>query len=297
MPGLKTGTYQITATLAGFKKSVTDDVMLQSNQVRRVDITLEVGEVASEVTVSAAAAAIQTEQGKIGADFNAAKRYWDLPIPGNAFSGTYAVLAILPEMQRAPGDWGAPTFAGQGGNQVNMGQDGIKEETLNSQTVNMESVAELKLVSVNNTAEYSRVGYFDTITKSGTNEFHGEASYYHRNSAFGARDFFEDQKTKVIYHTFNISGSGPIVKNKTFLYALWNGERVPGHAFYLRNVPTEKMRNGDFSQLLSLDTPGVIKDPLTRQPFPGNVIPQDRLSDVGLKIQEEFFPLPNRGGP
>ncbi len=121
MPGLKTGTYQVTATLAGFKKSVTDDVMLQSNQVRRVDITLEVGDVASEVTVSAAAAAIQTEQGKIGADFNAAKRYWDLPIPGNAFSGTYAVLAILPEVQREPGDWGAPRFAGQGGAQVRHG--------------------------------------------------------------------------------------------------------------------------------------------------------------------------------
>jgi len=132
MPGLKAANYQVTATQTGFKRAVVDDVMLQSNQVRRVDITLEVGEVTSEVTVSAAAEAIQTEQGKIGADFNAAKRYWDLPIPGNAFSGTYAVLAILPEVQRAPGDWGAPTFAGQGGNQVNMGQDGIKEETLKS---------------------------------------------------------------------------------------------------------------------------------------------------------------------
>src|SRR5260370_21095697 len=102
-----------------------------------------------------------------------------------------------------------------------MGQEGSKEETLKSQTGNMESVAELKLVSVNNTAEYSRVGYFDTITKSGTNEFHGEASYYHRNSALGARNFFEDQKAKVIYHTMNLSASGPIVTNTTFFYALW----------------------------------------------------------------------------
>src|SRR6266705_7137612 len=94
MPGLKAANYQVTATQTGFKRAVVDDVILQSNQVRRVDITLEVGEVTTEVTVSAAAEAIQTEQGKIGADFNAAKRYWDLPIPGNAFSGTYAVLAI-----------------------------------------------------------------------------------------------------------------------------------------------------------------------------------------------------------
>lgn len=227
MPGLKAANYQVTATQTGFKRAVVDDVMLQSNQVRRVEITLEVGEITSEVTVSAAATAIQTEQSTIGADFNAAKRYWDLPIPGNAFSGTYAVLAILPEVQREPGDWGSPRFAGQGGDQVNMGQDGIKEETLNSQTVNMEAVQEVKAIAVNQTAEYSRVGFFNTITKSGTNAFHGEASYYHRNSALGARNFFEDQRAKVIYHTLNLSAAGPIIKDKTFFYGLWNGERVP----------------------------------------------------------------------
>ncbi|HKX00827.1 MAG TPA: TonB-dependent receptor [Bryobacteraceae bacterium] len=296
MPGLKTGRYQVTASLTGFKKSVVDDVQLESNVVRRVDVTLEVGEVATEVAVSAAATVIQTESATVGADFNAAKRYWDLPIPGNAFSGTYAVLAVLPDVQREPGEWGSPRFAGQGGNQVHEGQDGIKEETLNSQTVNMESVAEVKAVYVNNSAEYARVGYFDTINKSGTNQFHGEASYYHRNSALGARGFFEDQKTKVIYHTFNLSGSGPIIKNKTFIYALWNAERVPSHSFYLSNVPTTQMRNGDFSQLLSLDSPITIVDPLNGQPFQGNIIPPNRLSSVAQKTQDRFFPLPNRGG-
>src|SRR5438093_10507706 len=130
MPGLKAGMYQVTASISGFKTSVVDDVQLQSSQVKRVDIVLELGEVATEVTVSAAAAAIQTETATVGADFNAAKRYWDLPIPGNAFSGTYAVLAVLPDVQREPGDWGSPRFAGQGAAQGHMGQDGIKEETL-----------------------------------------------------------------------------------------------------------------------------------------------------------------------
>ena len=103
MPGLKAGTYQVTASMSGFKTSVFDDVRLQSSQVKRVDVVLEVGEVTTEVNVSAAATAIQTEQATIGADFNAAKRYGDLPVPGNAFSGTYAVLAILPDVQREPG--------------------------------------------------------------------------------------------------------------------------------------------------------------------------------------------------
>ncbi len=296
MPGLKAGNYQVTATQPGFKKSVVGDVILQSNQVRRVDIVLEVGEVATEVTVSAAAAAIQTEGGKIGVDFNSAKRYWDLPVPGNAFSGTYAVLAILPEVQRRPGDWGSPTFAGQGGSQVNMGQDGIKEETLNSQTVNMEAVQEVKLVAVNQTAEYSRVGFFDTITKSGTNELHGEASYYHRNSALGARNFFEDEKARVIYHTINLSASGAIVKNKTFFYGLWNGERVPGKTFYLTSAPTDKMRAGDFSELLTSSPAVAIVDPLTGLSFPDNKIDPQRLSNVATTWQEDYVPRANRPG-
>ncbi len=297
MPALKSGNYQVTAALAGFKKFVVDEVLLQGNQVKRVDIVLQVGEVTTEVIVSAANAAIQTEQATIGADFNAAKNYADLPAPGNAFSGTYAILSILPDVQRQPGDWGAPTFAGQGGAQVHMAQDGVKEETLNSQTVNMEAVTEVKAVFVNNTAEYARVGYFDTITKGGANDFHGEASYYHRNSALGTRNFFEEEKTKVIYHTFNVSASGPIVKNKTFFYFLWNGERVPGHSFYLISVPTEKMRNGDFSQLLSLDDPVIVNDPLTGEPFTNNIIPASRISGLAKKTQDYFFPLPNRGGP
>ncbi len=299
MPGVKAGKYQITATQTGFKKSVVDDVIVQSSQVRRVEIVLQVGELASEVTVSERATAIQTEQGKISADFEAAQRYQDLPVPGNAFSGTYAVLSILPDVQRRPGtgsSGGAPTFAGQYGSQVHMAQDGVKEETLNSQTVNMEAVAELKAVSVNNTADYARPGFFDTVTKSGTNEYHAEGSYYHRNSALGARGFFEDEKPKIIYHTFNLSGSGPIVKDKTFFYGLWNGERVPGKQFYLSSVPTERMRGGDFSELLAVSRPVTVKDPLTGEPFPGNRVPSQRLSGVSQKVQEAFLPLPNRPG-
>ncbi len=289
MPGLKSGSYQVTATLTGFKKVLVDGVLLQSSQVRRVDIKLELGGVATEVTVNEAATAIQTEEGKIASDFKAAEQYASLPIPGNAFSGTWAVLAILPDVQREPGDWGSPRFAGQGGNQVHMGQDGVKEETLNSQTVNMEAVAEVKAVVVNNTADYARVGYFDTITKSGTNDYHFDGSYYHRNSALGARNFFEETKAPVKYHTFNLSFAGPIIKNKTFFYAMWNGERIPASTFHLNSVPTNAMRAGDFSAI------GTITDPTTGLPFPGNKIPDSRISSVAKATQDLLLPAPNRG--
>lgn len=294
IPGLKHGTYRLTATLAGFKAFAANEIILSSNQIRRIDIPLQVGAAESEVTVTASAAVIETEQGKIAAEFRG-ERYKDIPIPGNSYGGTTTVLAVLPTVQTVAGSQGSPRLGGHGGNQVDMATDGIKEETLNSQTINMEYVEELKLVAVNNTAEYSRVGYFDTVTKRGGNQFHGEASYYHRNSTLGARGFFEREKTRQLYHTFNLSGSGPIIKDRTFFYGLWNAERVPAHSFLTANVPTAAQRAGDFSQLLTLARPVTIVDPLTGTPFPGNIIPASRLSPVALKIQEQYLPLPNLG--
>jgi hypothetical protein len=295
MPGLKPGLYQLCTVLPGFKTFVADDIQLASSQIRRVDIALEVGGVETQVTVSERAATIETEQGKISAEVTGA-RYKDIPVPGNRYGGTAPVLAILPHVQGARPGGSGMTFAGQKSPQLNMGMDGIKEETLNTQTVNLEAIGELKLVAVNNTAEFSRIGYFDTVSKRGSNQYHGEASYYQQNSALYARGFFERQKTWDLYHIFNISGSGPIIREKTFFYALWNGERVPGKTFRTNTVPTEAMRRGDFSQFLSIDRPVAVRDPLSGQPFAGNMIPSSRLSSVALKVQEQQMPLPNRGG-
>jgi Carboxypeptidase regulatory-like domain len=296
MPALKPGVYRLTAVLPGFKTFVADDIRLASGQIRRVDVVLEVGAAETEVVVSARGAAIETEQGKIAAEFSGA-RYKDIPIPGNRFSGTAPVLVVLPHVQGNATGGSSVQVAGQRAPQVNMGMDGIKEETLNTQTVNLEAVEELKLVAVNNTAEFSRVGYFDTVTKRGSNQYHGEVSYYQQNSALYARGFFEKEKTFDLYHIFNIAASGPIFREKTFFYALWNGERVPGRTFRTTTVPTVAMRKGDFSELLGLDRPVAVRDPLSGQLFPGNIIPTSRLNATSLKVQEQYLPAPNRGGP
>ena len=293
MPDLKLGTYRIRASLTGFKTFVAENINLSSNQTLRVDAMLTVGDAATEITVSGAAPVIETEEGKISSDYRA-EQYRNAPLPGNAYSSPLPVLATMPNVQSNENSYNV-SFAGQTGAQLDMGMDGVKEETLNTQTVNMESVEEVKVVVVNNSAEFSRVGYYNVVTKRGSNQFHGEASYYHRNSALGARGFFEPQKAHVIYHTFNGSVSGPVIKNRTFFYALWNGERVPGGGFHLDTVPTSAFRGGDFSQLLTLASPVKIKDPLTGTPFPGNVIPADRLNATSLKAQNAYLPSPNLG--
>ncbi len=294
IPGLKEGAYRLTASITGFKTSVTNDIIVAANQVRRIDIHLEVGTAASEVTVTAAAAVIETEQGKIGAEFDG-YRYRDVPIPANRYGAPTPVLALLPSVQPVAGSGSNMYFAGHNGNQTDMGMDGIKEETLNSQTINMEFVDEMKVVPVNNTAEYSRIGFYNIVSKRGGNQYHAEVSEYDRNSALGARNFFAPTKTRDIYHTFNVSGSGPVIKNKTFFYGLWNGERVPGESFLTANVPTTAERTGDFSQLLAIAKPVVVNDPLSGSPFPNNMIPASRLNAVSLKAQSAYLPLPNLG--
>ena len=295
MPDLVSGTYRLTATLSGFKTFVANNVVLESNQTLRVDMSLQVGDTSTQITISGSAAVINTEEGKIAAEFTA-QQYKDVPIPGNAYSSPIPVLVTMPQVQTDEGSYNV-YFAGQGGAQLDMGMDGVKEETMNTQTVNMESVEEVKVVVVNNSAEFARVGYYDTVTKHGTNQFHGEGSYYHRNSALGARSFFSPDKPRVIYHTFTAAASGPIIKDRTFFYVMWNGERVPGGEFHLANVPTNLMRTGDFSELLTQSPPVTITDPLTGQPFSGNVIPTSRLSATALKLQNDYLPTPDMGGP
>ena len=241
VPALKEATYKLRVEAKGFETYVVSDIHLAGNEAKRVDVTLRVGATASEVTVSGAAAVIETEGAKIGSEFSG-DQYHIAPLPANSYSSPLPVIATMPQIQTDAGNEFGITMAGQGGAEIHMAMDGVKEENLNTQTVNMEDVEEVKVNAVNNSAEYARVGIFDTITKHGTNQYHAEASYYDRNSALGARGFFEPEKPIVIYNTINLSGSGPIRRNRTFFYGLWNGERVHEQSFFIDNVPTEKMR-------------------------------------------------------
>lgn len=294
MPDVKAGTYRVRASASGFKTFVANDVLLESNQTKRVDIQLQVGDTTTEVTVTGAAPVIETEDAKLASEFTG-QQYKFVPLPGNAYSSPLPVLATMPNVQFQAGCQWCLSVAGQTANQ--MGMDGVKEENTNTQTVNMENAEEVKVVAVNNSAEFSRAAYYNVVTKRGTNAWHGEASYYHRNSALAARSFFEDTKPQTLYHTFNLSASGPIIKDKTFFYALWNGERVPEHTFHLNDVPTAAMRGGNFSQLLGGDSGVTLMDPTTGAPFAGNIIPTSRLSSVAQKVQDGYIPAPNRGGP
>jgi hypothetical protein len=165
----------------------------------------------------------------------------------------------------------------------------------------LESVREMKMLTSNNSAEFPGVGTILISSRSGENQIHGSGFYVTSNNALNARNFFSPEKPKgPIRHELGGSFGGPVYlpkiydgRNKTFFYFTWEQQRFPGADTGTANVPTLKMRNGDFSDLLADGI--VITDPTTGNPFAGNKIPQNRISDVSRNIQSFGFLEPNYG--
>jgi hypothetical protein len=296
IPDLQRGTYRLSATAPGFKTFVADEIILEGSQIRRINVTLEVGAVGTEITVTAGAAVIQTDSAKIQTDVDTSKHF-DTPwVGGMATLDPSLFITTAPLVSQSNGVWSSQ-WAGQNSNQVQEGQDGHTNDNAVNQLNDILDAQDVTVVTVNNTAEFARVGYMNLVTKSGSNQFHGQAAYWNQNSALAARQFFDDAKAKVLIHTIAVNAAGRIIKDKLFFYASANILKIPSKTFFLRDVPTDPMRGGDFSQLLAQSRPIVIKDPLSGQAFPNNVIPTSRISSVSQLVNQNYLPAPNRGGP
>ncbi len=289
---LPRGSYRVTAKRAGFKTFVADNVILESTQIRRIDIALELGAVTSEVTVQADAAVITTDTAKIQGSFTN-KRFDDAPWVGDG-RNPQAIMTTLPLVQATSGIYGIQ-LAGQPDKQVQTAIDGIPGDGSSLQASNVHAMQEVDIVTGNNSAEFSRPAYISMATKGGTNQFHGRAAYWHQNSALSARNFFDAKKPKNLFHTMNAEISGPVIRNRTFFFFSWSGQRWPSSTFNLLSVPTDRMRQGDFSELLGTARPVTIKDPTTNAPFPNNVIPTARLNSTSTQVLQQYLPAPNLG--
>jgi hypothetical protein len=295
IPFLVPGVYKLTATGAGFKEFVADQIRLTSREIRRIDIGLEVGQVGTSVSVTADAAVITTEGAQVSAGFNK-KKFVDSPLSQSFFPQAY--MTTLPNVQTNMGGWGL-RIAGQTGNQIQQSNDGIVSDGPVNLVQNMFDFDELQLVAANNSAEFSRVGNFTLTGRGGSNEFHGRVFYDLVNSALNARNTFQPYKVPYKEHRGAASVSGPIIRNKTFFYGSYNMVRIPSSTFFNRNVPTSAMRNGDFSGAGF----AVVRDPLTMQngvltsatPFPGNRVPATRFNAMSRLVQDRYIPAPNQG--
>lgn len=294
---LNPGTYSVSADAAGFRKFEHRDVLVQSLQTVRIDVKLEVGAVGSEVTVQSGAPVIETEAPVIS-NVKSAKELRDLPM--NVLNGVVLnqFLFTVPTAYQTQGAKYA--MGGARGTQLYYNIDGISANSpafgVQSSPLepSIESMGEMTFNVANNKAEFGEVTNVTVITKSGGNQLHGRLYEQNLNTQFNARPFFATTRAQNNSNDFGGSISGPIQKNKTFFFGAYEGFRQRVPANLAPNVPTLRMRQGDFSQL-----PGtVIRNPLAgNQPFAGNVIPASLISQASLKWQNQFFPNPNFGPP
>jgi hypothetical protein len=297
---LPPGQYTVAAEIQGFRRVVREDIRLQVDQRQQLDFKLELGQVSENVTVVGEAAQIQTETATVGAVITA-QQAQDLPLNGRNFLQlNLLVPGAVPTVRTS-------VLATQGGgivvhglpdNQNSYWVDGMDNvsQAIGQYVVNMPQTAiqEFRVMSPAYDAEFGRTAgaQINLITRSGANTFHGDASLFVRDSMFDAKNFFDPPGEIPEYNRKQFGGSlgGPIIRGKTFFFAAWDGQRQKYGMSAAAVVPSTRNVKGDFS-----DISAIIRDPLTGLPFPGNVIPQDRLNATGLEIAA-FYPAPN-GGP
>ncbi len=325
LPLLEPGKYDISTTKQGFRSIQQSGVDLHVNQTLRVDFRIELGTVSESIQVSASQVALQASTSDLGQTV-VNKQVVDLPLNGR---NTIA-LAALAAGVRPQGTFGSNpatvNYTGWGNFSANGGLananevliEGVPSTTaaLNGAVVMppVDATEEFKVQTNNFGAEFDRTagGIINLSLKSGTNRIRGTLYEFLRNDKFDASNFFSNRagspRPLLRYNQFGGSVGGPIKKDRTFFFGLYEGFRQNLGRVYTTTVPTELERAGDFSQTrTSTGAVRTIYDPLTtrlaadgrsyiRDPFVGNVIPMDRMDPVARNLSSYLFPLPNAPG-
>ena len=308
------GSYTLTSELAGFSKGVQENLSVQAKGDVTVNVTLKVGGVTDTVTVTEAPVAVSFNQSNITLTIDT-KLATELPrLDRNPFKLAY----LNPAVQETRRNETNP-FLSWSANSIEMGGGTDKKNDLQvdgspigagykaSYIPNTDSVQEVNVQQNSTDAEngHSAGGSVSMTLKSGSNDWHGTASWTHRNPKWNA---IQDRTTGNNVSNRNNIGAvtlgNPIIKNKLFNFVSFEKWWLKTPGTVLTTVPTDLEKQGDFSR--SLNSRGelrVIYDPfttvvdaagvVTRTPFPGNKIPANRMNPLTLKIMNTIW-APNR---
>jgi hypothetical protein len=320
---LDSGLYRLEAELQGFRQFVQDRVQLATGETTTIDIALSVGDLAESVQVTAETPLLRTETGALGTTVST-EVLNNLPLIGR---NPYVFLTLAPGIQYtgSPGalnPWdvfGPADFTASGSEaRSEFLLDGIPNMRLDvvSFSPSPDAVQEMRVQTNAYDAEFGHSGasFVNVATRSGSNNVHGTVYWFHRNNKLNANNFFDNRvgrgQAENRQHTYGGSFGGPVWipefyngRDKTHYFVNFEGTQIRGSSFARAIVPTEFERQGDFSRTTDRQgRPFTIYDPATtrpsgsgfvRDPFPGNVIPRDRMDPVALRALE-FYPLPNR---
>jgi Carboxypeptidase regulatory-like domain len=327
VPALPPGHYRVDVVQEGFQ-SVARTLELQVAQIGVADFQLAVGAITQSVTVESGSPIIDTADSALG-EVVESRQVTELPLNGRNFTQLATLVTgvsrgIQTSASSASGaNNNAETFryGQEGGASLvvnglrpqnnNFSLDGIDNNEALVNTIVFfppaDAIDEFRVQTNLAPAEFGRAGGALVITslKSGSNDWHGSAFEFNRNTNLNARDFFDTQGRTPRYNRNQFGGTigFPIIKNKLFIFGDYQGLRLQQpNSPAAATVPTDLMRQGNFSELLAgagpagnptgLSAPIQILDPATGQPLAGNVLPTNEINPVGTAYLK-LFPEPN----
>jgi Carboxypeptidase regulatory-like domain len=337
LPTMPVGQYTVEVEAAGFKKFVQPHVEVTLGHVINVNAVLELGEVTQTVEVQAQGVQVETTSTQLGAVVNS-RAVVNLPLNSR---DTYQLLQLQPGVQSQQGydlfagseNAGVVSVNGGRGRSNNFNVNGGDANDLFISTPAIQpspdTIEEFRVLTNTFDAEHGRNSgsVVDVVTKSGTNDIHGDAYEFFRNRALDTRGFFDSEKPKFNQNQFGGTLGGPIKKDRTFFFvSAEDREILQGIPSDLVPVPTQAERNGDFSQGPSgpqSTFSGTLNDSflagvLNKRPgcasaiaqaggaplaggtawsaiFPNNKIPTQCFDPTAVDLMNQFVPLPNRG--
>lgn len=313
---LRPGLYEVTFEYPGFQPLKRTGLRLEIDQTARLDVSLEVGAASTMVEVKAAVPLLNTENSSRG-DVVVGRELTELPLNGRDFTDLAFMVAGVQAAEQGQKGAGL-SMNGTRADSSNVIVDGFNNQNPRDAGVNvrppLDSLMEFKVQTSGYSAEHGRLagGVVNMALKSGGNDFHGSAIEFLRNDIFDARNFFDSGKSKLRRNQFGATLLGPVWipkvyngKDRMFFVVSWEALRQVEGRTRLTMVPTGLERQGDFSQTVDASGNRVwVKDPLLPGAcnassaagcFPGNRIPQSRMSPVSVKLLS-YYPLPNRPG-
>lgn len=319
---LPPGDYRLEITASGFKKFVQDNIKLSASASVRIDAALQLGQVSETIEVTTAVTQVQTENARVSTAV-ANKLVDELPlVVGGEMRNPFGLVAIAAESK------GSGTRLSLGGGQArawNATMDGLSIATNRAADAteiaytapSLEAITEFAVDTNGFKAEYGQAGggVMTFVSKSGTNEYHGNAFEFLRNNVMDARGFFAPRRAVYKQHDFGATFGGPVIipklyngKNKTFFFASFEGFRNRvGSTDAFFSVPTPEMFNGDFTNLVDASNRRLtIYDPSTtrasgtsfvRDAFANNQVPLSRFSTFAKQVIPFASPVkPNVAG-
>jgi hypothetical protein len=304
---LPVGEYALKVESPGFAALSANSVRVDIGRIVRLSLRMEIATQRSEVNVLPASQT--TDLGTALGKVVSSREALDLPLNGRDLTqlgrlqpGVAPITAGLAQAGGIARSGQAFAVNGQRPESNNYLLDGVN----NVDSVNggyalrtpVDAVTEFRILTANAPAEYGETSgsTVSVVTKSGSNQFHGDVYDFLRNDAFDARNFFAQSTEPLHRNQFGATLGGPIRKNRDFFFVYYEGQRLSQGQSQAAIVPSAAQRRGDFSGLTNPATgePEPLINYFTGMPFPGNQIPAFLQNPIALNA-EKLIPLPNIG--